>query len=112
MSKEVTEDPVENIRCVNRKQFDQLRKENRYKASTIQRGGLDQHQVRVYSVTDVQSMATTLKKKKGVNKRFFTELSQALALNAENSAAFTNVDGALHALCSFLTGLCFFLKLK
>lgn len=108
MSKEVTEDPVENIRCVNRKQFDQLRKENRHKAYTIQRGSLDQHQARIYSTTDVQSMAVTLKKKKGVDKIFFTELSQALALNAENSAAFTNVDGALHALCSFLTGLFFF----
>ena len=106
MSEEKSENPIDSMRVLNRAQFGLLRKENRYKATTIQRGcELDNLKSRNYSPSDVNTMAITLKKKKAINQTLLTQLSQALAISKENATAFSKNDGALQALCSFLTGI-------
>lgn len=95
---------VRSIREENRQESERIRKEMRYKITTVHRSGLDKLQPSSYSSTNVQSMAVTLKKKRSVNREFLVELSQALAESEENSTIFVGVDGTLQSLCSFLTG--------
>lgn len=104
MNPETESSMVQSVRDANREHLKKLWRDNRYKASIVKRGGLDQLQSRTYSPTDVHSMATKLRKKKSVDRTFLTELSQALALSEQNTSAFKSVDGSLNALCSFLTG--------
>ena len=97
------EDSVGSIRDANRKKCELSRKEYRYKVLAVQRSVGEIHPI-VYSSIDILSFANTLKKRKGVNQKVLTELSQALASCRENSTIFSGVDGALQGLCSFLTG--------
>ena len=98
---EETDTLVDCLRNSQRKQFEISRKEKRYRASTIQRIGV------VEKSSNILSLAAAVKKKKGVNKELLEELSQALGKSQQNVAAFLRTDGALQALCSFLTGLYF-----
>lgn len=98
---EETDTLVDCLRNSQRKQFEISRKEKRYQASTIQRIGV------VEKSSNILSLAAAVKKKKGVNKELLEELSQALGKSQQNVAAFLRTDGALQALCSFLTGFYF-----
>lgn len=99
-----TTSTIQSIRDGNRQEFNRMRKEMRYKVTTIHRSGLDQLHPRVYSPSELHSMATTLRKKKNVNKEFLADLSQALAESEQNSVIFCGIDGSLQSLCTFLTG--------
>lgn len=98
--------PVVSIRASNRKELDLARKERRFRATTFQRVGIEQHISKNYTPEALHEMAVKLRKKKNVDKEFLTQLSQALAENRQNATVFMGVDGVLQALCSFLTGLC------
>lgn len=100
-----SESTVKDIREENRLEFGRLRKEKRYKVTTIQRNGLEQLQPRTYSPPHLHSMATTLRKKKEVNREFLAELSQVLAEKEQNAILFCGIDGSIQGLCTFLTGI-------
>ena len=99
-----SEEFLESIRDSNRKQFQESRKEKRFRVSTVQRSGLEHLQPRSYTPSQIQKLAQDLKKKKGIARAFLAELSQALSQSEQNSIVFGGVDGAVQALCSFLTG--------
>ncbi len=106
MSSEAAEpaSTVINIREENRVEFDKLRKEMRFKVTTVHRSGLESLQPRTYSPLDLNIMAATLRKRKGVNREFLAELSQALAESEQNTSIFCGIDGSIQSLCTFLTG--------
>lgn len=98
---------IQTIRAENREDIDRVRKEMRFKVTTVKRSGLDQFQPRTYTPVNLHSIAKNLRKKQNVNREFLAELSQALAENEQNSTIFCGIDGSLQSLCSFLTG-CFY----
>ena len=105
MSLTAGEQAVEGLRDLKRKEMDQSRRQSRYRISTVQRSGLDSYaKSKKYAADDLTTMAVSLKKKKAITRQFLAELSQAIAENEANASAFIAVDGALQALCSFLTG--------
>ena len=87
-----------------RLQSEEARRRARYRAATVHRAGLDESLAARHTPDDVRLMAESLKKKKGVDRPFLARLSQALAQSADCAKAFAAVDGASHALCTFLTG--------
>ena len=93
-----TETSIECLRRLQRRQFDISRKEKRYQASTVNRTGA------VPESSNIVSLAAAVKRKKGVNQDLLEELSQALGQSHQNATTFLQTDGALQALCSFLTG--------
>lgn len=99
-----TSEIVKNIREENRLEFNRVRKEMRYKITTVQRAGLQEIQPCTYTPEKINSMATFLRKRKNITKEFLTEVSQALAESEKNSVIFCGIDGFLQSLCSFLTG--------
>lgn len=100
-----TETSIECLRRLQRRQFDISRKEKRYQASTVNRTGA------VPESSNIVSLAAAVKRKKGVNQDLLEELSQALGQSHQNATTFLQTDGALQALCSFLTGGCSALQL-
>lgn len=96
---------IEGLRRSQRRELNISRREKRYQASTVQRTGATKE------LLDITALATSVKKKKGVNRELLEELSQALGLSQQNAAIFLQTDGALQALCSFLTGGCSSLQL-
>ncbi|XP_032794731.1 importin subunit alpha-2 [Daphnia magna] len=95
---------VKSIRDDNRLEFGRIRRDKRFQVTTIQRSGLEQLQPRTYSPSSLHSMATTLRKKKDVNREFLAELSQALMEKEQNAIIFCSIDGSVQGLCTFLTG--------
>lgn len=95
---EETDTSIEGLRRSQRRELNISRREKRYQASTVQRTGATKE------LLDITALATSVKKKKGVNRELLEELSQALGLSQQNAAIFLQTDGALQALCSFLTG--------
>lgn len=96
---------VKSIRDDNRLEFGRIRRDKRFQVTTIQRSGLEQLQPRTYSPSSLHSMATTLRKKKDVNREFLAELSQALMEKEQNAIIFCSIDGSVQGLCTFLTGI-------
>lgn len=97
-------DTVITIREESRQEFNRLRKEMRYKVTTVHRSGLDSSQPRAFSPVNLNTMAATLRKRKGVDREFLADLSQALAESEQNSTIFFGIDGSAQSLCTYLTG--------
>merc|ERR1711928_7082 len=83
---------IEGLRRSQRRELNISRREKRYQASTVQRTGATKE------LLDITALATSVKKKKGVNRELLEELSQALGLSQQNAAIFLQTDGALQAL--------------